>query len=47
MVKMEFHFFVLFLKRIRTKILASNVFQDFFNSAAFCHFSRLIIFYKT
>jgi hypothetical protein len=31
--KIECHFFVLFLKQIRTNIFAFNDFQDFFNNA--------------
>jgi hypothetical protein len=34
-VKIEFHFFVLFLKPKRTKIFALNDFRVFFNSAHF------------
>jgi hypothetical protein len=33
MIKMEFHFFVLFLKGIRTKIFTFKDFLYFFNSA--------------
>jgi hypothetical protein len=35
MIKIEFHFFVLFLKPKRTKIFAFNDFRVFFNSAHF------------
>jgi hypothetical protein len=35
MVKIEFHFFVLFLKSKRTKIFAFKDFRVFFNSARF------------
>jgi hypothetical protein len=38
MVKMEFHFFVLFSKEIQMKILTFKSFQDFFNSAHFSLF---------
>jgi hypothetical protein len=35
MIKIEFHFFVLFLKPKGTKIFAFNEFRVFFNSAHF------------
>jgi hypothetical protein len=38
MVKMEFHFFVLFLKGIWTKIFTFKDFWDFFNSEHFLLF---------
>jgi hypothetical protein len=35
MVKMEFHFLILFLKLIQAKIFSIYDFQDFFNGAHF------------
>jgi hypothetical protein len=42
MVKMEFHFFVLFLKEIRTKIFIFKDFLYFFNSAHFSLFKGIV-----
>jgi hypothetical protein len=38
MVKMEFHFFILFLKLIQAKIFSIIDFQGFFNGAHFSSF---------